>query len=62
MPRLEEAQCALEAYETELRTKLNVPAGEHWNKYIPESGIGDRLFAKWQSLSRDARMAEEGTR
>lgn len=48
MPRLEDARRALKDHEAELRSKLEVPEGEDWQAYLPETGVGDRMFAKWQ--------------
>lgn len=59
MPRLRDAQSALDAFETELRSTLTVPDGEDWQAYLPETGVGDRMFAKWQKLAATVRRAEE---
>lgn len=59
MPRLVEARHALDAYETELRSTLEVPNSEDWQAYLPETGVGDRMFAKWQKLAAAVRRAGE---
>lgn len=50
---------ALAAFEDKQRQRLNVPAGEDWQMYLPENKSGDRMFAEWQRLGIAARREEE---
>ena len=59
MSRLEEAQRALAEYENYLRSSLNILEGEDWQARLPETGVGDRMFKKWQELAVSVRRAEE---
>jgi hypothetical protein len=44
-------------YESKLCANLRVPEGDDWYRHLPENTSGDRMFAEWQRLVRESRLA-----
>ncbi|MGA1803653.1 hypothetical protein [Rhizobium sp. HT1-10] len=56
--RREAAHKAFLKYEAKLLRDLKVPEGADWANYLPDNNRANWLFAEWQRLARESRLAE----